>query len=193
MSRSSRVVRETKETKVSVEIDLDGSGKVEVSTPVPFFNHMLETLLFYMGANAKVNAEDKRNFDDHHVVEDVAITLGQAVREALGDRKGIARFADRTVPMDEALVQVAVDVSGRGMAFVELDLPREEVGGLATENVKHFFLSFAANSGITVHVRQIRGENTHHIIEAAFKALGLALRDAFKVMNNEVPSLKGSI
>ncbi len=193
MSRFSRLLRETKETKVQVEVELDGSGRVEVVTPVPFFNHMLETVLYYMGTDAKVYAEDKRGFDDHHVVEDVAIALGQAIREALGEKKGIARFADRTVPMDEALVQVAVDVSGRGLAFVELGLPRETIGGLATENVPHFFQSFAYNSGITVHVRKIRGENTHHIIEASFKAMGLALRDAFRVEGREIPSLKGSI
>jgi len=193
LSRYSRVRRETKETIVEVEMNLDGNGNVKVDTPVPFLNHLLESMLFYMGADAKVHAEDLRGFDDHHVVEDVAITLGQAVKEALGDKKGIARFADRTVPMDEALVQVAVDVSGRGMAFVKWRINRDSVGKLSVENAKHFIQSFAYNSGITVHVRQVRGENSHHILEASFKALGLALKDAFRIEGQGVPSLKGSL
>jgi len=193
LSRYSRVRRETKETIVEVEMNLDGNGNVKVDTPVPFLNHLLESMLFYMRADAKVHAEDLRGFDDHHVVEDVAIALGQAVKEALGDKKGIARFADRTVPMDEALVQVAVDVSGRGMAFVKWRINRDSVGKLSVENAKHFIQSFAYNSGITVHVRQVRGENSHHILEASFKALGLALRDAFRIEGQGVPSLKGSL
>jgi imidazoleglycerol-phosphate dehydratase len=193
LSRYSKLRRETKETLVEVEINLDGQGRVKVETPVPFLNHMLESMLFYMRADATILAKDYKPFDDHHVVEDVAITLGQAVKEALGDKRGIARFADRTVPMDEALVQVAVDVSGRGMAFVEWKINRDSVGGLAIENAKHFIQSFAYNSGITIHVIQLRGENSHHILEASFKALGLALRDAFRVESAEIPSTKGSL
>jgi len=193
MSRSVRKVRETKETKVLVELNLDEKGEVKVRTPVPFFNHMLNTMLFYMGISAVVEAEDKQNYDDHHVVEDVGITLGQALREALGDRAGIKRFAHAIVPMDEALVLVAVDISGRGTAEIGLRVKRESIGGLSTENVPHFFKTFAINSGITLHVRQLSGENEHHVIEASFKGVGLSLEEAVSVIGKDVRSTKGSL
>ncbi|MCG3108675.1 Imidazoleglycerol-phosphate dehydratase [Metallosphaera sp. J1] len=193
MSRYVEKIRETKETKVQIKLELDGEGKVEVKTPVPFFNHMLHSMLFYMGANATVVGEDKLGYDDHHIVEDVGITLGQAIREVLGDRRGIRRFSNTVVPMDEALVLVAVDVSGRGYASTTLDLKREKIGDLSTENVAHFFWSFATNAGITLHVRKLDGVNEHHIVEAAFKGVGLALGEACSIQGEEIRSTKGSL
>jgi imidazoleglycerol-phosphate dehydratase len=192
-SRTSVKIRETKETKVRVELDLDESGEVRVETPVPFLNHMLHTMLFYANFRADVKAEDKQQYDDHHVVEDVAIVLGQALKEALGERRGIRRFSSVIMPMDEALVMVALDVSGRGMAEVRLRVPRQTVGGLSVENVPHFFWSLATNGAFTLHVRQIAGSNSHHIIEASFKGVGMAMGEAFRVVSSEVPSTKGSL
>ncbi|QKQ99535.1 imidazoleglycerol-phosphate dehydratase [Metallosphaera tengchongensis] len=193
MSRYSEKVRDTKETRVQVKLELDGDGKVEVKTPVSFFNHMVHSLLFYMGTNSLVVAEDKQNFDDHHIVEDVGITLGLTLKEALGDKRGIRRFSSAIVPMDEALVMVAVDVSGRGYASVNLDLKREKVGDLSTENVSHFFWSFATNAGVTLHIRKLDGYNEHHIIEASFKGVGLVLKDACSLTGTDIRSTKGSL
>ncbi|MDT7861005.1 MAG: imidazoleglycerol-phosphate dehydratase [Saccharolobus sp.] len=193
MTRFSNKVRETKETKVEVYIDIDKKGEVKVSTPIPFFNHMLTTLLTYMNCSAVINAIDKQSYDDHHIVEDVAIVLGKALEEALGDKRGIKRFSHFIVPMDDALILTSIDISSRGMAFINLNLKREEIGGMATENVFHFFQSFAYNSGITVHILQLNGFNTHHIIEASFKALGMALYDATRIIDNEIRSTKGMI
>ncbi|EZQ11028.1 MULTISPECIES: imidazoleglycerol-phosphate dehydratase [Acidianus] len=191
MSRQSTVVRETKETKIEIKLELDSPGEVTIRTPVPFFNHMLKTMGFYMGISLMIDAEDKLNYDDHHIVEDVGITLGQAIKEALGSREGIKRFANAIVPMDEALVLSAVDVSGRGIAFTSLKLKREQIGGLSMENVSHFFWSLSVNSGITLHVKKLRGLNEHHIVEAAFKAVGLSLGEAIKVSGKDIRSTKG--
>ncbi|TRM93371.1 imidazoleglycerol-phosphate dehydratase, partial [Sulfolobus sp. A20-N-G8] len=136
-------------------------------------------------------AIDKLPYDDHHIIEDVAITLGKALEEALGDKRGIKRFSHAIVPMDEALILVSIDISSRGMASVNLDLKREEIGGMAIENVFHFFQSFAYNSGITLHIMQLNGFNTHHIIEASFKGLGMTLYDATRIIDNEIRSTKG--
>ncbi|MEM4884840.1 MAG: imidazoleglycerol-phosphate dehydratase, partial [Saccharolobus sp.] len=153
----------------------------------------LTTLLYYMNSTGTINAIDKLPYDDHHIIEDVAIALGQALNEALGDKKGIRRFSHAIIPMDEALVLASIDISGRGMAFVDLNLRREEIGGMATENVYHFFQSFAYNSGITIHIRQLNGYNTHHIIEASFKALGLSLYEASRIVTDEIRSTKGTL
>ena len=192
-TRSVKKIRETKETKVEIFLDIDKKGEVKVSTPVNFFNHMLTTMLYYMNSTATIIAEDKQGYDDHHIVEDVAITLGEAFKEALGDKRGIRRFSNQIIPMDEALVLVAVDISGRGVSNIELNLEREEIGGLATENVFHFFQSFSYNSGVNLHIIQLRGKNTHHIIEASFKGLGLALYEASRIVYEETFSLKGSL
>ncbi|ARM77146.1 imidazoleglycerol-phosphate dehydratase [Acidianus manzaensis] len=192
-NRNSSIKRETKETTIQIYLNIDSPGKIEVNTPVPFFNHMLNSLLYYMKSSASIIAVDHQNYDDHHIVEDTAITLGQALKEALGDKKGIKRFSSIFIPMDEALVLVALDISGRGMGITELDLKREQIGGLSMENVPHFFSSFAINSGITLHIKKFRGENEHHIVEAAFKGLGLCLYEATRIVSNEVPSTKGSL
>nr|WP_275691914.1 imidazoleglycerol-phosphate dehydratase [Metallosphaera sedula] len=174
-------------------MELDGEGKVEIRTPVPFFDHMLHSMLFYMKVNATILGEDKQGYDDHHIVEDVGITLGQAIKDALGDRRGIKRFSSAVIPMDEALVLVAVDVSGRGYASTNLDLKREKIGDLSTENVAHFFWSLATNAGITLHVRKLDGVNEHHIVEAAFKGVGLALGEACSIQGEGIRSTKGSL
>lgn len=193
ISRSVKKIRETKETKIEIFLDIDRKGEVKVSTPVNFFNHMLSTLLYYMNSTASLIAEDKQNYDDHHVVEDVAITLGEAFKEALGDKRGIRRFSHQVIPMDDALVLVAVDISGRGVSNVELSLAREEIGDLATENVFHFFQSFSYHSGVNLHILQLRGKNTHHIIEASFKGLGFTLYEASRIIYEETFSMKGSL
>jgi imidazoleglycerol-phosphate dehydratase len=193
MSRSSRRVRETKETLVEISLDIDSCCSVEVSTPIPFLNHLLTTMFFYMRSNAYVKAVDKLGYDDHHIVEDVAITLGDVLRDSLGDKVGIKRFAYSIVPMDDALTLVAVDISGRGNAYVKLDVRREFIGGLAIENIYHFLESLARKSEITLHVVQLSGYNSHHILESVFKGLGMVLYEATRVVSDSVMSVKGSL
>ncbi|QIW24341.1 imidazoleglycerol-phosphate dehydratase [Sulfolobus sp. S-194] len=192
-TRSVRKTRETKETKIELYLDIDKKGEVKVSTPVNFLNHMLSTLFYFMNSTATLIAEDKQNFDDHHVVEDSAIVIGEAFKEALGNKKGIRRFSHQIIPMDDALVLVAVDISGRGVSNIELNLERDEIGGLATENIIHFFQTFSYNSGVNMHIIQLRGRNTHHIIEASFKGLGFSLYEASRIVYEETYSLKGSL
>ncbi len=193
MSRAARKVRETAETRVEVFLDIDEGGKVEVLTPIAFLNHMLSTMFTYMNATALINASEKLVYDEHHVVEDIAITVGEAFKEVLGDKVGIKRFASMITPMDDALVLVAVDISGRGGAYVKLKLWRELIGDLATENVIHFINSLAINSGITIHVIQLSGLNTHHIVEALFKGLGMTLYEASRIVSTSIRSTKGSL
>ncbi|BBD73983.1 imidazoleglycerol-phosphate dehydratase [Sulfodiicoccus acidiphilus] len=176
-----------------MSIDIDSPGPIEVKTPVPFLNHMLYTLLFYMRTSATLSATDKLGYDDHHVVEDCAIVLGDALRELLGDRASIARFASVVVPMDDALVLAAVDISGRGEGFVKLDLSRENIGGMSTENVEHFMKTLARRAEVTLHLRQLDGSNVHHIIEAGFKAVGMALYQATRKTEEGVFSTKGML
>jgi imidazoleglycerol-phosphate dehydratase len=193
MSRKAKQYRQTRETEVEVEIDIDGQGNIEVDTSIPFMNHLLHSMLFYLNADAKIRGRDKEYFDDHHLVEDIGITLGKAFQEALGDKRGINRFGSSIIPMDEALVITSVDISNRGESHVDLKLKREEIGGMAIENIYIFINSFARNSGITIHVLQLRGKNTHHILEACFKGLGMSLREATKIIDNQVRSTKGVI
>lgn len=190
-SRTARKVRETAETRVEVFIDLDTPGSVDVKTPITFLNHMLVTMFTFMNSTAAVIAEEKLVYDDHHVVEDVAITIGEALKEALGDRVGIERYSSVVIPMDEALVLVAIDVSGRGGAYVKLRTLRELVGDMAFENVPHFIRSLAIASGITMHVIQLRGSNAHHVVEAVFKGLGITLYKASRVVSTSIRSTKG--
>jgi imidazoleglycerol-phosphate dehydratase len=178
---------------VEVELDIDTPGEVVASTPIPFFNHMLETLFYYMNTTAKVKALDKKPCDDHHIVEDTAIAIGEALSKCLESKAGIKRFSHVIVLMDDALVLVAVDVSGRGGGYVELGLEKMYIGGLNTENVDHFIETLANRSGITIHVLKLRGRNVHHIIEALFKGLGMAIHDATRVIGKDVRSLKGSL
>ena len=195
VTRSAQVKRTTSETDITLDLVLDGDGSVQVSTGVPFFDHMLEALGRHGLFALTVRAEGDLAVDAHHTVEDVAICLGQAFSEALGDKRGIRRFGSAVVPMDEALVLAAVDVSGRGQLHYAVDLPIEIIGTFDTTLAKEFMVAFATNADVTVHVRSFVGENAHHIIEAAFKALARALAEAVSIdpRASGVPSTKGSL
>jgi imidazoleglycerol-phosphate dehydratase len=192
-SRTARVERSTKESKVVVAVDLDGTGETDVSTGVPFFDHMLSQLGKHSGIDLTVQASGDVDVDSHHVVEDVSIVLGQAVREALGDKAGIARFGSALVPLDETLVQVAVDVSGRPYCVHEEPELVELIGSYDTTLTRHVFESFAASADVCLHVRVLSGRNAHHVVEAQFKAVARALREAVALdpRSRGVPSTKG--
>ena len=195
MGRTATIARQTKETAITVSLDLDGSGKTVVDTGVPFFDHMLEAFgrhgLFELTVAAKGDLE----IDAHHTVEDVGIVVGQALAEALGDKAGITRFGSSVLPMDEALVLAAVDISGRGALYYDVTLPIEIIGTFDTTLAKEFLVALASNAGVTLHVRSLAGENAHHIIEAAFKAVARALKDAVALdaRVSGVPSTKGAL
>ena len=193
MARSARVERATKESKVVVSLDLDGSGRTEISTGVPFFDHMLGQLGKHSLIDLEVQATGDVEVDSHHVVEDVAIVLGQALGQALGDKVGITRFGSALVPLDETLVQVAVDVSGRPYCVHEEPDLVELIGSYDTTLTKHVFESFTAAAQICLHVRVLAGRNAHHVVEAQFKAVARALRTAVAIdpRASGVPSTKG--
>lgn len=187
--------RETRETRIRLTLDLDGSGQAEIRTGLGFLDHMLQSFTLHARLDLELECEGDLQVCDHHTVEDCALALGSAVDQALGQRAGIERFADAFVPMDEALARVALDLSGRAGSVVELGLTREAIGQVATENLTHFFQSFAAGSRSTLHVDVLRGENDHHRAEAAFKALALAVRRAVRVTGDieRIPSAKGTL
>jgi imidazoleglycerol-phosphate dehydratase len=194
MNRVARVERLTGETQIVVELDLDGTGAVDVSTGVPFFDHMLAQLGKHGCLNLTVRAKGDLDIDSHHTVEDTAITLGQALKEALGDKSGITRFGDALIPMDEVLVQVAVDLSGRPyVVHTEPDGMAPLIGSYDTTLTRHIFESLAFAAGICLHVRVLSGRNPHHIVEAQFKALARALRTAAAPdpRAGGIPSTKG--
>ena len=195
MSRTATVARATGETNIKVSIDLDGTGKVSVSTGVGFFDHMLNAFGRHGLFDLTVCATGDYEVDDHHTVEDVGIVLGEAVAQALGDKRGVGRFSDVAIAMDESLVQAAIDLSGRGQAYVDLPLPTQKVGTFDTELAEEFFIAFARDARLTLHVRELAGGNSHHIIEAAFKAFGRALRFACEPdpRVQGVPSTKGTL
>ena len=195
MSRSARVHRQTKESEVLVELDLDGTGQVDVETGVPFFDHMLTQLGKHGGFDLTVRTKGDLEVDAHHTVEDTSLAVGQALREALGDKVGIRRFGDALVPLDETLVQAAVDMSGRPyVVHVEPEVV-ELIGSYDTSLTRHIWESISASAQICLHVRVITGRNAHHIVEAQFKAVARAMRDAValdpRVLG--VPSTKGSL
>ncbi len=181
MSRQATIDRNTAETKISVAIDLDGSGEHAIDTPVPFLSHMLTQIARHGCFDLTVSAQGDTEIDDHHTVEDVGLCLGAAVRDALGDRRGIERFANRRAPLDEALSDVTIDLSGRPYLVFGLDLPKAKLGTFDTELVKEFYQAFSVKAECNVHVLQLSGQNLHHIIESSFKAFALALRDASRV------------
>ena len=192
--RRSAIARKTAETDITLTLDLDGTGKSSVDTGVGFLDHMLTLFARHGRFDLCVTCKGDTGVDDHHSTEDIAITLGKAFREALGDKRGICRYADITLPMDEALVLAAVDVSGRGMLCFNASFKTEKIGTFDTELVEEFFIAFATNAGITVHIRQLAGTNSHHIAEAVFKAVARALRGAVAKdpdAPDEVPSTKG--
>ena len=193
MTRRARIERTTGETAVVVELDLDGTGATSISTGVPFFDHMLDALGRHALLDLTVKAEGDLEVDSHHTVEDVGICLGRALADALGDKAGIRRFGSAAVPLDEALVLAAVDISGRGSLTYEVDVPIELIGTFDTTLAREFLGAVASNAAITVHLHEVSGENAHHIIEAAFKAFARALREAVEPDPGVtgVPSTKG--
>lgn len=194
-NRRAVVTRVTGETDITVELDLDGTGTCLIATGVPFFDHMLNAFGRHGLFDLTVRATGDIEVDAHHTVEDTGIVLGQAFTQALGDKAGITRFSDVCIPMDETLVQAAVDISGRGQAYCDLPIPTERVGSFDTELAVEFFYAFARDARVTLHVRELAGANSHHIIEAAFKAAGRAMRYACELdpRVNGVPSTKGSL
>jgi imidazoleglycerol-phosphate dehydratase len=195
MSRSAKVVRATKETKVELELNLDGTGKSEISTGVGFFDHMLEQIAKHGALDLTVRTIGDTHVDSHHSVEDTAIAFGQALRESLGDKVGIRRFGNALIPLDEALAQVVVDLSGRPYCVHEEPQLVELIGDYDTTMTKHVFESITAEAKICLHIKMLSGRNSHHIIEAQCKGFGRALRDAASIDNRTigVPSTKGSL
>src|ERR671928_962298 len=194
--RTATVRRETRESRVEVALNLDGSGRGDVATGIGFLDHMLDSLARHARFDLTIKATGDLHVDAHHTAEDVAIVLGQALDRALGEKRGLRRFADATVPLDDALVQVALDLSGRGFAVVDLPFQGEMIGALPTEMVPHFLRSFAIEGRLTLHVRLLAGENDHHRAEATFKALARALDLATRVdprIAGDVPSTKGAL
>jgi imidazoleglycerol-phosphate dehydratase len=176
--RRATVVRTTKETDVTVTLDLDGRGRAKIATGVGFLDHMLDQVARHGLIDLEIAAKGDLHIDDHHTVEDVGIVFGQAVRKALGDMRGLARYADATIPMDEALTRVAIDVSARPFLVFKTTFPTLKIGTFDTELVREFFQAFAMNAGVTLHVETLYGANSHHIAESCFKALARALRAA---------------
>jgi imidazoleglycerol-phosphate dehydratase len=190
MKRESKIQRKTSETKINLELDLDGSGQYQVETEIQFLNHMLESFARHSLFDLKIQAQGDIEVDDHHITEDVGILLGEALKDALGDKRGISRMAHALVPMDESLAMVAVDLSDRSYTVLDLNLKTLRVGDLRTENVGHFLESLAQSAKINLHART-EGENDHHQVEALFKALARALNDATRVVHDQLPSTKG--
>ena len=191
--RRAELKRETKETTVAVTLVVDGTGATAVSTGIPFFDHMLEQLGKHGGFDLQVAAQGDLEVDLHHTVEDVGIVLGNALREALGDKAGVRRFANSLVPLDEALVQVAVDLSGRPYLVYEVDPISEWIGTFDPQLAEEFWKGFVDGARVTMHVRSVSGKNGHHVIEASFKGVARALRDAVKIEGGGVPSTKGTL
>ena len=194
--RKATIKRKTKETDISVTVMLDGSGKAGIATGIGFFDHMLEQLARHSLIDIDVKAKGDLHIDQHHTTEDVGIALGQALREALGERAGIARYGDVLLPMDEALTRCALDVSGRPYLVFKVAFSRPKVGEFDTELFREFFQAFAQNGGLTLHIENLYGDNNHHIAETCFKALARALRVAVALdprQGNRVPSTKGSL
>jgi imidazoleglycerol-phosphate dehydratase len=191
--RPSEHHRTTKETTIDVVLDVDGAGSASASTGIPFFDHMLEQLGKHGGFDLRVEANGDLDVDLHHTVEDVGIVLGASLKEALSDKAGVRRFASSLVPLDEALVQVALDLSGRPYLVYEVDPVAEWIGTFDPQLAEEFWRAFVFAAGITLHIRSISGRNGHHVIEASFKAVARALRDAVKVEGTAVPSTKGML
>lgn len=190
MARISNISRETKETSIQARLNL-GGGEVRVDTGIGFLDHMLHAMAFYAGFGLDLTARGDLNVDGHHTVEDTGIVLGQAIREALGDKRGIRRFGSAYVPMDEALAFTSLDFSGRAFLVFDADLPQERIGDYDSCLTEEFMRALAFNGGITLHQRGVYGKNAHHITEALFKSLGLAMKDAVRVEGQEVTSTKG--
>ncbi len=193
-ARQAQFERSTNETTISAEVNLDGEGRSQINTGLGFLDHMLDALARHSGVDISIRCQGDLIIDDHHSIEDCALVLGNAIDKALGDRKGITRFASTYAPLDESLARVVLDFSGRPYSYVELGFVRELIGQVATENITHFFQSLAVSMRATIHVDLIRGQNDHHKAEAAFKAFALALREATRLTRGlTVPSTKGTL
>jgi imidazoleglycerol-phosphate dehydratase len=194
--RSATVTRTTAETQITVEVNLDGTGAYDNQTGVGFFDHMLDQLARHSLIDMTVRCKGDLHIDDHHTVEDVGIALGQALTQAMGDKRGIVRYGACLLPMDDALVRAALDLSARPFLVWNVDLPTAKIGTFDTELVREFFQAFSTHGGITLHVDMLHGVNSHHIAEAAFKAVARSLRDALEVdprKSDAIPSTKGAL
>ncbi|RFC66095.1 imidazoleglycerol-phosphate dehydratase HisB [Fulvimarina endophytica] len=194
--RDATITRRTKETKIEVKVDLDGSGIADISTGVGFFDHMLDQLARHSLIDMTIRTEGDLHIDDHHTVEDTGIALGQAIRQALGERKGIRRYASLDLAMDECLTRAAIDVSGRPFLVFSAEFTRAKIGGFDTELVREFFQAFAQNGGLTLHITNLYGANSHHIAETCFKAVARVLGEAISIDPRQadlIPSTKGML
>lgn len=189
--REAKISRNTLETKIELDLKLDGSGKININSGIGFFDHMLKAMAFYAGFDLEVSCKGDLYVDTHHSVEDIGLSLGTAFKEALGDKKGIQRFASPITPMDESLVLIAIDISNRPYLVENLKFKSERIGDMETQSFKEFFHAFAMAAAITLHIDVMRGENDHHMIEAVFKGLGRAIKEAVCLVGSEVVSTKG--
>ena len=192
--RTATTKRDTAETKIELTLNLDGAGKSDVVSGVGFLDHMLTLFARHARMDIALRCAGDTDVDDHHSVEDIAIALGESLKKALGDKRGIVRYGSELLPMDEALVLCAVDLSGRGTLRYTADIPSQKIGTFDTELVQEFFLALSRTAGLTLHIKQLDGENSHHIVEAMFKALGRALKQAVAIdpaYADEIPSTKG--
>ena len=192
--RTATCNRKTAETGISLSLNLDGTGKSEIKSGVGFLDHMLTLFARHARMDLALTCAGDTNVDDHHSVEDIAIALGEALKDALGDKRGIVRYGSELLPMDEALVLCAIDLSGRSCLRYSANIPSQKIGSFDTELVQEFFTALARTAGITLHIKQLDGENSHHIVEAMFKALGRALKQAVAIdpaFADEIPSTKG--
>ena len=196
MSRKAKIFRKTKETNISVELNIDGKGKYKINTKIGFLDHMLEQLSKHSLIDMKVSAKGDTHIDLHHTTEDTGIAIGEAIKKAAGNLKGIKRYATSVIPMDETLTRVSMDISNRPYLIWKMDLKVEKLGEMDTELFKEWFQAFAQSAGITLHVENIYGENSHHKIESCFKALARSLKEALEIdkrIKNSIPSTKGTI
>ena len=192
--RTSTINRKTVETDISLTLNLDGTGKSAIDSGCGFLDHMLTLLARHGGFDLTLTCKGDTLVDDHHTVEDIGIVLGKALAEALGDKRGIRRYGDRILPMDETLILSAVDISGRGGCFMDMNIPTEKVGTFDTQLCEEFFIALAQNGGLTLHIRQLAGRNSHHIIEGTFKSVARSLSEAVSIdekNTNAIPSTKG--
>lgn len=189
--QASKIKRKTAETDIALEFKANGSGKCKINSGIGFMDHMLTLFACHGGFDLTLNCKGDTEVDDHHSAEDIGICLGKAFKEALGDKKGIARYGDIILPMDEALILAAVDISGRATLNYDVNIKAKKIGSFDTELIEEFLIAFVNNAGITLHLKQLAGRNSHHIAEAVFKAVARALRKAVKVEGDAIPSSKG--
>jgi len=193
MKRKAKVERKTKETEISLAINIDGSGKGEIETGVGFLDHMLTLFSRFSGMDIRIKAKGDLEVDTHHTIEDTGICLGEALKKALGEKKGIRRFGFASTPMDETLVNTSLDISGRPLLVFNVPSVKGREGSFEIEDTKEFLKAFTTHSGITIHINLVYGDNLHHVNEAIFKSLALALKDALKIDGSDVPSTKGCL